>query len=129
MDENNIDQNVQPEVTPAAEPVYETARDKQLEAVPNMDHVQRSKMGLFISLSIFLGIVSILTLFLVLRTKNNLMETNKEPLMDIEEVQETTVSYDEENNMLINLEKEVFELDKLGIEKVEKDYAEAIEKF
>jgi hypothetical protein len=87
-------------------------------------HMHDTKTTFLVVVTFVFALLSLVSLFFVLRMRNDVMtqpkpQSEQEIIVSEIEPVETNIPDDE-----LNLEKEVFELDKLNLEKIENSYSE-----
>ncbi|MFC1722442.1 hypothetical protein ACFL0C_02210, partial [Patescibacteria group bacterium] len=65
---------------------YADNRNQQITPKKTPNHAQQNKLSMLISLSLVLAVISIVSLFFVIRTKNNTFRENSNEKETVEEV-------------------------------------------
>ena len=91
----------------------------------NSEKIHQTKLTLLITITLVLGVISVLSLFFVIkmRSTKNIYLPQPEVVEENVVVEEKEKKPEVENALEINLEKEVKELDELDLESIEDAYS------
>jgi len=91
----------------------------------NSEKIHQTKLTLLITITLVLGVISVLSLFFVIkmRSTKNIYLPQPEVVEENVVVEEKEKKPEVENALEINLEKQVKELDELDLESIEDAYS------